>query len=352
MDYEQEMTGTTALAEEDRLDTVALSAWMTSNVESFSGPLTLSKFKGGQSNPTYRIDTPSQSYVLRRQPFGDLLPSAHAVDREYRVMKALHPQGFPVPRVHDLCEDPAVIGSKFFVMDLVEGRNLWDGAMPAQTAQERTQLYHAMIDTMADLHRFDPVELGLGDYGKPGEYCARQLHRWSKQYRLAETEVITEMDSLITYLSDTVPPQLSSGIVHGDYRLDNLIFAPDSPRVAAVLDWELSTLGDPVADFANLMMNWVMPPEGRASIGGLPWDEMGIPDIEESTARYVARTGFPMPPMDWYFAFSLFRLAAILQGVKKRALDGNASSKHALGMSEQIRPLAKAGWHYARRAGA
>ncbi|MBD3729528.1 MAG: phosphotransferase family protein [Sphingomonadales bacterium] len=346
------MTGTAEVAEKDRLDETALAAWMQAHVDGFAGPMTLSKFKGGQSNPTYRIDTPGASYVLRRQPFGDLLPSAHAVDREYRVMSALGPQGFPVPRTFGLCEEREVIGAKFFVMAMVEGRNLWDGAMPGRNPGERRELYHAMIDTMADLHRFDPAAVGLGDYGKPTDYCARQLHRWSKQYKLSETEEIAEMDRLIAFLPGSIPEQHASSIVHGDYRLDNMIFHASEPRVVAVLDWELSTLGDPIADFANLMINWLMPPEGRASIGGLPHAELGIPTIEQAVERYVARTGYPVPPMDWYFAFCLFRLAAILQGVKKRALDGNASNPHALRMGRQMRPLAEAAWHFAEKAGA
>lgn len=352
MDYEKEMSGTTAVAEKDRLDEAALSVWMEANVDGFAGPMTLSKFKGGQSNPTYRIDTPGASYVLRRQPFGDLLPSAHAVDREYKVMAALGPLGFPVPHAFGLCEDRGVIGSKFFVMGMVEGRNLWNGSMPDRTPEERRGLYHAVIDTMAQLHSFKPEEIGLGDYGKPVDYCARQIHRWSKQYKLSETEEIPEMDRLIAYLADSIPPQQASSVVHGDYRLDNMIFHPTEPRVIAVLDWELSTLGDPIADFANLMINWLMPPEGRASIGGLPHEEMGIPTIEQAVSRYIEKTGFDVPPMDWYFAFCLFRMAAILQGVKKRALDGNASSEHALSMSKQIVPLAQAGWDFAQKAGA
>lgn len=352
MDYEKHMTGTEPVAEKDRLDEAALAEWMAGNVDGFAGPVTLSKFKGGQSNPTYRVDTAGAAYVLRRQPFGDLLPSAHAVDREFKVTSALFAQGFPVPRPFGLCEDREVIGSMFYVMGLVEGRNLWDGAMPGKEPAERTALYHAMIDTMADLHRFDPDAIGLGDYGKPGDYCARQVHRWSKQYRLSETGEIPEMDRLIAFLPESIPPQQANSIAHGDYRLDNLVFAPEEARVAAVLDWELSTLGDPVADFANLMINWILPPDGRAPIGGLDLPALGIPTVEQAVERYVGRTGYDVPPMDWYFAFCLFRLAGILQGVKKRALDGNASSAHALKMGEMVPMLAQAGWNFAQKAGA
>lgn len=351
IDYETAMVGTVEVPERDRLDESALTAWMQANVEGFAGPITLSKFKGGQSNPTYRVDTPRQSYVLRRQPFGQLLPSAHAVDREYRVMSALGSTGFPVPRTYGLCEDAEVIGAKFFVMQLVEGRSLWNGAMPSSAPEERRALYHAMIDTMADLHLTDPAAIGLADYGRSEDYCARQIARWSKQYRLSETETIPEMDRLIEWLPETLPTQHASGIVHGDYRLDNLLFAPAEPRVAAVLDWELSTLGDPVADFAYLMLNWVNPPDGRAGIGGLDHASLGIPTMEEAVDRYVARTGYPVPPMDWYFAYNLFRLAGIMQGIKKRVIDGTASSAHAKQMSERVGPLVHTAYAFAQRAG-
>ena len=351
MDYETEMVGTVDVPERDRLDEAALTAWMHDHVEGFAGPIALSKFKGGQSNPTYRVDTPGRSYVLRRQPFGQLLPSAHAVDREYRVMSALGPTGFPVPRTYGLCEDAEVIGAKFFVMELVEGRSLWNGTMPDRAPEERRALYHAMIDTMADLHLTDPVTIGMEDYGRSEDYCARQIARWSKQYRLSETETIPEMDRLIEWLPQTLPPQHASGIVHGDYRLDNLLFAPAEPRVAAVLDWELSTLGDPVADFAYLMLNWVNPPDGRAGIGGLDHASLGIPTMQEAVDRYVARTGYPVPPMDWYFAYNLFRLAGIMQGIKKRVIDGTASSAHAKQMSERVGPLVHTAYAFARKAG-
>lgn len=351
IDYEAEMVGTTDVPERDRLDETALTAWMRDHVEGFSGPLTLAKFRGGQSNPTYRVDTPNRSYVLRRQPFGKLLPSAHAVDREYRVMTALSATPVPVPQTFGLCDDESVIGAKFFVMELVEGRSLWNGAMPQAEPEERRALYHAMIDTLADLHLVDPAAVGLADYGRAEDYCARQVARWSKQYKLAETETIPEMDRLIEWLPQTLPPQHASGIVHGDYRLDNLLFAPAEPRVAAVLDWELSTLGDPVADFAYLMLNWVNPPDGRAGIGGLDHAALGIPTMQEAVDRYVARTGYPVPPMDWYFAFCLFRLAGIMQGIKKRVIDGTASSAHARQMSERVAPLVGAAYGFAQRAG-
>jgi aminoglycoside phosphotransferase (APT) family kinase protein len=255
MDYDTEMVGTIEVPERDRLDLDRLTQWFDSNVEGFAGPISYTKFKGGQSNPTYRIDTPGQSYVLRRQPFGKLLPSAHAVDREYAAMAALGPTGFPVPRTYGLCEDPEIIGAKFFVMALADGRSLWNGALPASTPKHRRAIYDAMIDTMADLHTKDPVAIGLGDFGKPTDYCARQIARWSSQYKLSETEHMPQMERLIEWLPTTIPPQHGSSVVHGDYRLDNMIFEKGADRVLAVLDWELATLGDPIADFSYLMLN-------------------------------------------------------------------------------------------------
>lgn len=351
IDYEKEMVGTIAVPERDRLDEAALTAWMEANVAGFAGPVSLSKFKGGQSNPTYRVDTPGRSYVLRRQPFGKLLPSAHAVDREYKAMSSLGPTGFPVPRTYGLCEDPEVIGSKFFVMDLADGRSLWNGALPGCTPDQRREIYHAMIDTIADLHLKDPQAIGMGDFGKPADYCARQIARWTKQYRLSETEPLPKMDRLIEWLPQTVPPQHESSVVHGDYRLDNMIFHKRENRVIAVLDWELSTLGDPVADFAYLMLNWYSPADGRAGLGGLDLAALGIPTVDQAVDRYVARTGYPVPPMDWYFAYNLFRLAGIMQGIKKRVIDGTASSAHAKTMSERVGPLVDRAYQFAQAAG-
>lgn len=352
MDYEKEMVGTVDVPEADKLDEAKLTEWMEANVEGFSGPLIMSKFKGGQSNPTYRIDTPSASYVLRRQPFGKLLPSAHAVDREYKAMAALGPTGFPVPKAYGLCEDKDVIGSMFFVMSMADGRSLWDGSLPAaKDNAERTAIYNAMIDTMADLHKADVSAIGMDDFGKPTDYCARQIARWSKQYKLSETEVIPEMDELIEWLPTTIPQQHASSIVHGDYRLDNMIFHKTEPKVVAVLDWELSTLGDPIGDFSYLMLNWISPVDGRAGIGGLDHMALGIPTIEEATERYVARTGYPVPPMDWYFSYNLFRLAGIIQGIKKRVIDGTASSAHAKKMSDRVVPLVERAHYFAKRAG-
>ncbi len=351
IDFDREMVGTIEVPEGDRLDLERLTGWFEEQVTGFAGPLTYSKFKGGQSNPTYRIDTPDQSYVLRRQPFGKLLPSAHAVDREYKAMSCLHPTGFPVPRTYGLCEDTEVIGAKFFVMGLADGRSLWNGTLPGMEPAQRREIYLAMIDTMADLHKLDPNAIGMGDYGKPDDYCARQISRWSKQYKLSETEHMPKMEQLIAWLPKTIPQQHHSSVVHGDYRLDNLIFAPDENRVLAVLDWELSTLGDPIADFSYLMLNWHNPADGRAGILGCDLAKLGIPSQQEAVDRYIARTGFPVPPMEWFFAYNLFRLAGIIQGIKKRVIDGTASSAHAKQMSERVGPLVDSAWNFARQAG-
>ena len=351
IDYDKEMVGTVAVSDKDAMDLDALTAWFSANVEGFQPPISYTKFKGGQSNPTYRIDTPNRSYVLRRQPFGKLLPSAHAVDREYTAMHALGPTGFPVPKTWGLCEDPEVIGSKFFVMGLADGRSLWNGALPQCTPEERREIYHAMIDTMADLHKQDPVAIGLGEFGKPTDYCARQISRWTKQYKLSETEHMPKMERLIEWLPQTIPPQHGSSVVHGDYRLDNMIFEKDANKVLAVLDWELSTLGDPIADFSYLMLNWHNPADGRAGLLGLDLDALGIPSQDEAVDRYVARTGFPVPPMDWYFAYNLFRLAGIMQGIKKRVIDGTASSAHAQAMSDRVSPLVERAYDFALAAG-
>ena len=352
------MEGTIPVETRDKLDLDRLAAWMQPNVHNFEGPLTYAKFAGGQSNPTYRLDTPTRAYVLRRKPFGPILPSAHAVDREYRVIAGLHPTGFPVPRPYGLCEDPDVLGAAFYVMEMVEGRTIWDGSMPDATPAERRAHYEAMVDTLAALHSVDHVAAGLGDYGKPGNYFERQVARWTKQYRAAETETMPSVDRLIDWLPRTLPEQTRTSIVHGDYRIDNMIFAPPSPsgaepRVIAVLDWELSTLGDPLADFSYLLMSWVTQPEGRSGVMGLTGPETGIPTIEEVVARYCAATGRDgVPDLDWYFAYNLFRLTGIVQGIKKRVELGTASSAQAEKSAAQVYRLADAAWSFAVKAGA
>jgi len=353
MDPQVDMVGTMDVPEKDKLNEENLSKWMQDNVEGFAGPISMSKFKGGQSNPTYRIDTPETSYVLRKKPFGKLLPSAHAVDREFRVIDKLHPQGFPVAKPYGLCDDDDVVGTMFYIMGMADGRTLWDGTLPDSNPDERRAIYHQMIDTLALLHSYDADKIGLSDHGKPGNYCERQISRWTKQYRLSELEPIPEMDNLITWLTDTIPEQKHFSVVHGDYRLDNMIFKHDKPEVIAVLDWELSTLGDPIADFAYWLMAYEMEPEGRSGLKGVDLEALGIPSREQSIARYCEKMGITdLPPMDWYLAYNLFRIAAILQGIQKRVVDGTANSAAAAEMSDRVTPLAQAGWAIALRAGA
>ncbi|MBQ1499474.1 MAG: phosphotransferase family protein [Sphingomonas sp.] len=335
------------------LDEARLADWLAANVAGFAGPLAVTKFPGGQSNPTYRIDAGSGAYVLRRKPFGPILPSAHAVEREYALIAALHPTGFPVARPYGLCEDAEVIGAPFYIMEMVEGRTLWDGALPGMAPAERTAHYDAIVDTLAALHAVEYEAVGLGGYGKPGNYFARQVERWSKQYRMSQTDDLPEMEQLIAFLPRTVPEQTRTSIVHGDFRIDNMIFAPEGPRILAVLDWELSTLGDPLADFSYFLMSWVTEPEGRSGVKGLTGPQTGIPTIEQVVARYCAATGRDgVPDLNWYFAYNLFRLAGIVQGIKKRMIDGNASSAQAAATVERMPGLVAAAWHFAREAGA
>jgi aminoglycoside phosphotransferase (APT) family kinase protein len=344
--------GVKPVDDKHRFDEPALTRWLEANVENFGGPLTVNQFKGGQSNPTFELRTPTHAYVLRKKPGGKLLPSAHAVDREFRVISALHPTGFPVARPYALCTDESVIGAMFYVMDKVDGRNLWDGALPGLTNPERRAIYESQISTLARLHTTDHTAIGLADYGKPGNYFARQLDRWGKQYKLSETETIDEMNKLMEWLPASIPPGERTSIVHGDYRLDNMILDAQEPRVIAVLDWELSTLGDPLGDFTNLLMNWVLPYDGRAALGGIDTDKLGIPGIERAVSLYCAQTGRAgIGNLDWYFSYNAFRLAAILQGIAGRIRDGTAASAHATEMVKRIRPLASAAYAYAQKAG-
>ena len=334
------------------LDEAALVAWLEANVEGFIGPFDLTKFPSGQSNPTYRIQAASGDYVLRRKPFGPLLASAHAVDREFRLISALHPLGFPVPRPLALCSDPEVIGAIFYVMELARGRPYANGTLPEFDPPTRRRMYEQLVDTLADLHQIDPVAAELGDFGKPGNYFERQVMRWTRQYRDSETDYLPEMERLISFLPETLPEQSRSAIVHGDYRIDNVTFDGDG-ALTAVLDWELATLGDPLADFSYLAMQWVMPADGGASLGGLDLGALGIPTLEEIVARYSARSGVPVTgKLDWYFAYNLFRLAGIVQGIKKRVIDGTASHANAQELAERVPMLAQAAWSYAVKAGA
>jgi aminoglycoside phosphotransferase (APT) family kinase protein len=329
----------------------ALGRWLEANVEGFHGPFELEKFAWGQSNPTYRIRAASGDYVLRRKPFGQLLPSAHAVDREYRLISGLHPLGFPVPRPYALCTDPAVIGAIFYVMELASGQAYSNGALPQVDPATRRHMYEQLVDTLANLHNVDPVTAGLGDFGKPGNYFERQVARWTRQYRDSQTDELPEMERLIEYLPASLPEQSRTSIVHGDYRIDNVLFGDGS--LTAVLDWELATLGDPVADFSYLAMQWMMPADGSAGLAGLDLPALGIPALGENVERYSARSGVPVAEkLDWYFAYNLFRLAGIVQGIKKRVIDGTASSANAAEMAKKVPTLAQAAWGFAKKAGA
>ena len=353
IDAETAFVGTVAPEGADILDAAKLTAWMDANVEDFHGPVEVSKFKGGQSNPTYRIDSPTGRYVLRRKPYGPLLPSAHAVDREYKVQAGLYTTGFPVTRQYGLCTDETVLGSWFYVMGMVDGRTIWDGAMRNSDPATRRATYFAMIDTLARLHNTDVAAAGLESYGKPGNYFGRQVERWTKQYRLAETETMPEMERLIEWLPATLPEQTRTSVVHGDYRIDNMIYAHDRPEVLAVLDWELSTLGDPLADFTYVAMAWVTENAGRSGVADLDRAGLGIPELDEVVERYCAATARDgVPDLNWYFAYNFFRLAGIMQGIKKRVIDGTASSSHARAMSERVSPLAERAWEFAVKAGA
>lgn len=337
---------------EEEFDEAALGDWLEANVAGFSGPFELKKFPSGQSNPTYRLMAASGEYVLRRKPFGPLLPSAHAVDREYRLLSALYPLDFPVPEALALCEDNFVLGSIFYVMDLAKGRSYSNGALPDFDPDTRGKMYGQLVDTLAHLHNIDAGRAGLGDFGRPGNYFERQVMRWTRQYRDSETDYLPEMERLIAFLPETLPEQTRSSIVHGDYRIDNVLFDGDG-TLTAVLDWELATLGDPLADFSYLAMQWAMPADGGAGLAGLDLPALGIPTLGEIVERYSERSAIPVAAkLDWYFAYNLFRLAGIVQGIKKRVLDGTASNAEAAEMAKRVPMLAAAAWRFAKKAGA
>lgn len=353
LDAQVAFSGTREVDPRYRLDEARLQDWLQANVESFEGPLEVRQFKGGQSNPTYELATPSRSYVLRRKPPGTLLASAHAVDREFAVISALHGQGFPVAQPYGLCEDDSVIGSMFYVMEKVEGRIYWDLKLPGLTPPERRDIWFAQVDTLAELHRLEPVAIGLENYGKPGNYFARQIGRWTKQYRASEGEAVPAMDRLIDFLPASLPADGPTRIVHGDWRLDNMILHPTEQRVKAVLDWELSTLGDPMADFSYLLIAYAIPQDLRNGLLGADLEALGIPSIAELAERYGQKSGFGTPTnLDWLLSYNLFRLAAICQGIAGRVRDGTAASEHARAMAAQVGPLSDAAWKYAAKAGA
>lgn len=341
----EEFTGTMAVQERHRFDIAKLERYMESHVAGFQGPLTAEQFKGGQSNPTFLLRTPKECYVLRRKPPGKLLPSAHAVDREYRVITALQGSEVPVAKTYCLCEDDSVTGTAFYIMSYVEGRVIWDGAMPGAQPEERRAIYDQMNRVMAALHKVDYEKVGLAGYGKPGNYIERQIGRWVKQYRASETERIEAMENLMEWLPKNIPAGEEVSIVHGDYRVDNTIFHRNEPRMLAVLDWELSTLGHPLADFAYHCMYWRLLPGEFRGIAGLDHKALGIPTEEEYVEAYCCRTGrSAIQNWDFYMTYNMFRLAAILQGIMGRVMDGTASSAHAIQQGKRARPMAEAGW--------
>ncbi len=346
-----DFSGTTPVREAHRFDEARLAAWMTEQVPGFAGPMQVEQFKGGQSNPTYRLRTPGRDYVLRRKPPGDLLKGAHAVEREARVMAALGHVGYPVPRIHALCTDDGVIGSWFYVMDLVEGRIFWDSSFSVLPREERAAMSDAMNAALADLHRIDPAAVGLADYGRPNGYVARQLDRWSKQYLADELAGRhPAMDQLVEWLQEHLPESDETSITHGDFRVDNMIFHPTEPRVLAVLDWELSTLGHPLADFAYHVMMFRMPPDILGGLKGIDLCAAGLPDEHDYVAAYCRRTGrASIPDLDYYIVFNMFRFAAILHGIKGRVARGTAASAEGKIMGERFARVATLGWDEATR---
>ena len=330
-----------------------LESWLHDHLDGFRGTLAAEQFEGGQSNPTYKLLSDVGSYVLRRKPLGRLLPSAHAVDREYRVMRALSGTAVPVPEVYALCEDDTVIGSAFYVMEFLDGRIFWDPRLPDLAPAERRAMFQSMNAVIAALHSVDHAAVGLAEFGRPGNYLARQIARWSRQYQASETEPQIAMDRLIEWLPRHLPPEGEPRIVHGDYRIDNLIYHPAEPRVIGVLDWELSTIGDPLADFAYHVMAWRVSPELFRGLAGVDFSTLGIPTEEEYVATYGERIGRGRTE-DWefYMVYSLFRLAAIMQGIAKRAIDGTAASREAVELGRLARPVGEQAWALARSLGA
>ncbi len=350
----REFDGTMMVPERHRFDTARLEAWLEAELTGFVGPLRVQIFKGGQSNPTYLLSSPTGSWVMRAKPgpAAKLLPSAHAIEREFRVLSALADTAVPVAKVFCLCEDESVIGRAFYIMQHVQGRVLWEQSLPGFSSPERAAIYDEMNRVMAALHSINPSAVGLGDYGRPGNYFARQIGRWSKQYQASETEPIESMHRLIEWLPAHIPQSDETTIVHGDFRLDNLIFDSHSPRALAVLDWELSTLGHPLADFSYHCMSWRIPPGTFRGIGGLDLASLGIPAERDYIALYCKRTGRDLDSVlehwDFYLAYNMFRLAAILQGIVKRVVDGTASNTEAPATIERVKPLAEMGWSIAR----
>ena len=353
--------GTRAVSGQHLFDTAALTAYLQQHLDGFEGPLSVEMFKGGQSNPTYKLVTPAKSYVMRAKPgpVAKLLPSAHAIEREFKVMTGLQGSDVPVAKMHCLCEDESIIGRAFYVMEFVEGRVLWDQSLPGMSPAQRGEIYNEMNRVISALHKVKFADCGLADYGKPGNYFERQIGRWSKQYAASVTQPIAEMDRLIDWLPANIPASARDdsmvSIVHGDYRLDNLMFHPTEPRVLAVLDWELSTLGHRLADFSYHCMGWHIPPGAFRGIGGLDIASLGIPLESDYIALYCQRTGISSPEAlqaDWnfYLAYNLFRLAAILQGIAKRVEAGTASSAQAVASAAGAPQLARLAWDFALKS--
>jgi aminoglycoside phosphotransferase (APT) family kinase protein len=343
----EQFIGTKPVEERHRIDAAALERFLGFAIK------TIEQFKGGQSNPTYCLTAADgKRYALRRKPPGKLLPSAHAVDREFKVISALYPTGFPVAKPLVLCQDDSVIGTMFYVMDCVDGRVLWDPALPGMTREQRGAIWDEKNRVIALLHTIDYRAVGLEDFGKPGNYIGRQVERWSKQYRASETQRIEAMDNLIGWLPNNIPPEAGTTVVHGDFRLDNTIFHPTEPRILAVLDWELSTLGDPLADFAYHCMAFHIPPDKFRGIAGLDIESLGIPSEAEYLDAYLKRTrraAVDRAVWDFYLAYNLFRIAAICQGIAKRVVDGTAASQHAVEAASKTVPLAELGWQQAEK---
>ncbi len=355
MDRQDSFSGTEGVRAGLGFDEAKLAAWMQTNVAGFAGPLEVQQFKGGQSNPTYKLITPAKNYVLRRKPPGELLASAHAVDREYKVITALGQTDVPVAKTYGLCTDESVIGTWFYIMDCVDGRVIWGPTFPDASIEERPHYFEAMVDALAKLHTVDFAKIGLSDYGKTDGYMARQIHRWSKQY-LADPAAgkFDEMDRLCAWLPQTIPPSSGVSIVHGDYRCDNMMFHPTEPRVLAILDWELSTLGDPMADFTYHLMMYHMPSSMTSGIADLDLAVLNIPTESQYIRWYAQKTGRPeqIPEIHWYLAYNIFRLAAICHGIQGRVVKGTAASAHAKSMGAAILPLAQFAWAQAKLAGA
>jgi aminoglycoside phosphotransferase (APT) family kinase protein len=349
---EGQFSGTKPIEAIHQFDQDALYGYLEAHLEGFAGPMRVAQFKGGQSCPTYRIEARSGTYVLRRKPPGKLLPSAHAVDREYRVITALYAAGFPVPRTYLLCTDENVVGTMFYVMDCVDGRVFWDPTMPELSSAQRGAAYDSMNETMAKLHSFDVAKLGLADFGRPGNYFARQIGRWSKQYKASETTAIHAMDRLMEWLPENNPADDTNVLVHGDFALHNMLFHPYEPRVVAILDWEISTLGHPLGDLSYNCLQWYAPPfdGGMATFGDTDTEALGIPSLSRYIDAYEARSGYQLAGnLGFYKAYNLFRLACIYQGIIGRVRDGTAANPHAAELEQRISPLAEAAWREVQR---